>query len=157
MSPLVATTLSLSLAVPFVPQEKTTCGAASLAMVLRYWGSTATHDEIARDVVQSELKGALGSCLVEFARARGFFAIAYEGDLQQLRDSLVKGRPLVVAWNLGKTPYHNVVVLGVETAGRRFLVNDPELGPRRWVDENAFESRWAGADHWTLLVLPGPR
>jgi ABC-type bacteriocin/lantibiotic exporter with double-glycine peptidase domain len=157
VSPLIATTLSLSLAVPFVPQEKSTCGAASLAMVLRYWGSRTSHDEIAREVVRPELKGALGSRLAEFAQSRGFFAIAYEGDLQQLRDSLAKGRPVVVAWNLGKTPYHNVVVLGVDTAGRKLLVNDPELGPRRWVDEETFESRWAGADHWTLLVLPGPR
>lgn len=157
MSPLVATALSLSLAVPFVGQEQNTCGAASLAMVLRYWGAGTSHDEIAREVVRPELKGALGSRLVTFARSRGFFAIAYEGDLQQLRDSLAKGRPVVVAWNLGQGLLHNVVVLGMETAGRRLLVNDPELGPRRWVDEEVFESRWGGADHWTLLVLPGPR
>jgi hypothetical protein len=35
------------------------------------------------------------------------------------------------------------------------LVNDPAVGAARDVPERDFEKRWAGAGHWTLLVLPG--
>jgi hypothetical protein len=36
------------------------------------------------------------------------------------------------------------------------IVNDPARGARRAVPVGDFEKRWAGAGHWTLLVLPGP-
>jgi hypothetical protein len=34
------------------------------------------------------------------------------------------------------------------------VVNDPAEGARRRVPIERFEKRWAGAGHWTLLVLP---
>ena len=35
---------AVTLPVPFVPQRKDTCGAAALAMVMRYWGADVSHD-----------------------------------------------------------------------------------------------------------------
>ena len=35
------------------------------------------------------------------------------------------------------------------------IVNDPAEGAARRVAARDFEKRWAGAGHWTLLVLPG--
>jgi hypothetical protein len=35
-------------------------------------------------------------------------------------------------------------------------VNNPAIGAARDVPERDFEKRWAGAGHWTLLVLPRP-
>jgi ABC-type bacteriocin/lantibiotic exporter with double-glycine peptidase domain len=151
---VLALLAAVVLAVPFVPQQKDTCAAASLAMVLRYWGEeTASPDAIARELLQPELNGILGSRLEAFAKSRGFTAVAYEGDADQLAEYVAKGRPLIVAWKLGRDRFHNVVVVGVEEDGD-VLVNDPAVGAARRVDARTFEKRWKGAGHWTLLVMP---
>lgn len=149
---LAALVAAQPLAVPFVPQQKDSCGAASLAMVLRYWGQPASHDEIAAALLQPELKGIQGSRLEAFARGRGMTAIAYKGDMAQLREYLAKGRPLIVAWRVGRDRYHDVVVVGADE--QRVIVNDPAEGAQRAVDARGFAKRWEGAGYWTLLVLP---
>lgn len=143
---------SVSLSVPFVPQVKGTCGAASLAMVLDYWGRPTPHDTIASALLRPDLQGITGSELAEFARWLGMTAVAYRGDRWQLRDYLKKGRPLIVAWKQKRGRFHNVVVTGFD--GETILVNDPDEGASRRVSGKTFEKRWAGAGYWTLLVLP---
>ena len=160
-----AALLAAALSVPFVPQAKDTCAAASLAMVMRYWRQPVSHAEIVAALMagdgggdgdlQAQAPGILGSRLAEYARSRGFTAIAYEGDLPQLREHVSKGRPLIVAWQVGRERYHDVVVVGFEDARGEVLVNDPAEGPGRRIPEKDFEKRWAGAGHWTLLVVPG--
>jgi ABC-type bacteriocin/lantibiotic exporter with double-glycine peptidase domain len=154
---LLALAAALTLSVPFVQQDKDTCAAASLAMVLRYWNAPAEQAEIAKALLEPEMHGILGSKLAAFARDRGLVAIAYEGDLEQLHDYLAKGRPLIVAWKVGDDRYHDVVVVGFDDANQAVMVNDPALGAERPVDRRTFEQRWAGAGHWTLLVLPAPK
>ena len=146
--PLVLTAFNLG--VPFVSQHKDTCGAAALTMVLRYWSEDVSHDDVARALVRPELHGIAGSRLAEFARSRGFEAVTYRGDMAHLRDFVAKGRPLIVAWHLGGSRYHDVVVVGFD--GEAVLVNDPAAGPSRAVSAVRFEKRWAGAGYWTLLV-----
>jgi ABC-type bacteriocin/lantibiotic exporter with double-glycine peptidase domain len=145
---------SQPLAVPFVPQVKDTCAAAALAMVLHYWERPIRHEDIAAALLEPELRGIPGSRLAEFARRHGLTAIAYEGDVAQLRDYVAKGRPLIVAWKTGRDRYHDVVVVGFDDARDAVLVNDPAEGARRSVPLRTFEKRWADAGRWTLLVLP---
>jgi ABC-type bacteriocin/lantibiotic exporter with double-glycine peptidase domain len=146
---------AVQLSVPFVPQEKDTCGAASLAMVLRYWGLSVTHDEIAAAVLEPGRRGIAGSRLEAFARAQGAFALGYEGDLDQLRAMLEKGRPIIVALATGRGLPHDVVVTGLDDAAKVVVVHDPFEGPDRRLDLAAFDERWRGASRWTLLVVPG--
>jgi tetratricopeptide (TPR) repeat protein len=150
--PLAAILAASTLDVPFVPQQKDTCGAAALAMVLRYWQDDASHDDVARSLLTPELHGIAGSRLAEFARGRGMEAVAYRGDMANLRDFVGKGRPLIVAWHLGRGRYHDVVVVGFDDARRAVLVHDPAEGPGRAVRSATFEKRWAGAGYWTLFV-----
>jgi ABC-type bacteriocin/lantibiotic exporter with double-glycine peptidase domain len=151
---LLALLLVPAMSVPFVPQEKDACAAASLAMVLRYWNASIAEGEIKTALLEPELHGIKGSKLAQFAKDRGFQAIAYEGDLAQLRDFVLKGRPLIVAWQVGRKDFHDVVVVGFDDADGSILVNDPAQGANRPVARATFEKRWAGAGHWTLLVLP---
>jgi ABC-type bacteriocin/lantibiotic exporter with double-glycine peptidase domain len=128
-------------------------------MVMAYWGKGVPHEEIAGVLLEPALRGIAGSRLAEFARQRGFTSIAYRGDLDQLRDFVGKGRPLIVAWAMGKGRYHNVVVLGFRQKDDKddaVLVNDPARGPRRAVPRKDFEKRWSAAGNWTLLVMPAP-
>jgi ABC-type bacteriocin/lantibiotic exporter with double-glycine peptidase domain len=141
-----------SLLVPFVSQHKNTCGAAALTMVLRYWNEDVSHDDVARALVDPELRGIAGSPLAAVARDRGFEAVAYRGDMAHLREFVGKGRPLIVAWRLGGSLFHDVVVVGFDDERGAVLVNDPAGGASRAVGIAKFEKRWAGAGYWTLLV-----
>jgi ABC-type bacteriocin/lantibiotic exporter with double-glycine peptidase domain len=155
MPVLVLALLASVLEVPFVPQDKDTCGPAALAMVLRFWGREASRDELAGELSARELRGVAGSRLAGAAQARGLTAVPYKGDDAQLRDFVGKGRPLIVAWAMGGGRFHNVVVVGFD--GDDVIVHDPARGPSQRVKRGTFESRWAGAGHWTLLVMPpGP-
>lgn len=155
MSLWSAAVLAAVLDVPFVPQVEDTCGPAALAMVLRFWGRDASHDDLAAELGARELKGVAGSRLAAAARTRGLTAVAYRGDPDQLREYVGKGRPLIVAWDMGRGRFHNVVVVGFE--GEDVIVHDPARGASQPVKRAAFEERWAGAGHWTLLVMPaGP-
>jgi ABC-type bacteriocin/lantibiotic exporter with double-glycine peptidase domain len=152
---LLVASLAAPIAVPFVPQQKDTCGAASLAMVLRFWGVAADHDELAAAAAEAGQRGASGARLAELARARGLFALAYEGDLRQLEESLEKGRPIVVALGAGSGRLqHDVVVVGIEAG--HVLLHDPSEGRDRRVRTREFERRWSATGHWSLLVLPRP-
>jgi len=150
--PLVAVLAASSLEVPFVAQRKDTCGAAALAMVLRYWGDEATHDDVARTLLTPELHGIAGSRLAAFARGRGMEAVAYRGDMANLREFVGKGRPLIVAWDMGRGRYHDVVVVGFDVGRGAVVVHNPAEGASRAVKTGAFEKRWAGAGYWTLFV-----
>lgn len=148
---------SLVLDVPFVPQDKDTCGAAALAMVLRYWRVPVTHGEIAAALLEPELRGIPGSKLEAFARERGLRAVAHAGDVGHLRAHLGKGRPLIVALGAGRRSFHDVVVIGYDETSRALVVHDPAEGAARPVSERAFEKRWKDSGRWTLLVVPeGP-
>jgi ABC-type bacteriocin/lantibiotic exporter with double-glycine peptidase domain len=142
------------LSVPYVPQREDTCGPAALAMVLRYWGRPVLHDELAAELVSPELRGTPGSRLAEVARDEGMQAVAFRGDLPALREAVAAGRPPVVAWALGGGRYHDVVVVGFDRDDP--VVHDPARGAARRIARGRFESRWAAAGHWTLLVAPRP-
>lgn len=145
---------SATLAVPFVPQQKDTCGPAALAMVMAFWQRPVEHDALARELDAAELRGVAGSRLAEAARSRGMTAVAYAGDDAQIRAFVGRGRPLVVAWDMGRGRFHDVVVVGFE--GDDVVVHDPAQGASRRVAGKTFAARWAGAGHWTLLVMPAP-
>ena len=158
MGAFLAAVLAVSsLPVPFVPQEKDGCGAAALVMVLGYWEVPADHRAIQKELREPELRGIRGSRLAAFAATLGLVAIPYAGDLDNLRDYLAKGRPLIVAWNMGRDRFHNVVVVGFDDAESAIVVHDPARGAERRVPRDTFLKRWAGAGHWTLVVIPkGP-
>lgn len=148
---MLALAASLILPVPFVAQPKDGCAAAALAMVMRHWGQQADAQQIADELREPELRGIRGSRLAAFARARGFTAVAYKGDVVQLRAYLEKGRPQIVAWGSERGD-HDVVVVGFEAGA--FFVHDPAEGASRRVAAEDFERRWRAAGQWTLIVLP---
>ena len=155
MGTFLAAVLAVSsLPVPFVPQDKDGCGAAALAMVLGYWEVPADPRTIQKELREPELRGIRGSRLAAFAAGLGLVAIPYAGDLDNLREYVAKGRPLIVAWNMGRNRFHNVVVVGLDDTRGEVLVHDPARGAERRVPRDTFLKRWAGAGHWTLVVIP---
>jgi uncharacterized protein YvpB len=154
----------LWLDVPFVRQAKNGCGAASVSMILRYWGSqgvpieaaTADAGLIQRRLYSKEARGIWGSDLEEYLRTQNFQTFVFAGKWEDLRQHLAKGRPLIVC--LGQAdaegPRHYVVVTGLDEAGGLILVNDPQRRKLAKIHREQFEKDWASAGHWTLLAIP---
>jgi hypothetical protein len=145
---------SIALPVPYVAQEKDTCGAAALAMVMDYWGREVPHGEISTALVEEELQGIRGSRLAEFARARGMTAIAFAGEWDVVREHLAKGRPVVLAIDAGRGRLHDVVALGIDDGRAEVIVHDPARGPERRIGKKDLEKKWAKSGRWALLVTP---
>lgn len=146
--------------VPFIRQEKNGCGAASVAMVMRYWqrqkGRPETADavDIQRTLYSSRARGIFASDLERYLRQHGFRTFAVKGEWQDLKHHLEKGRPLIVALKAGRGDLHYVVVTGLEWQQEIVLKHDP-AGRKLLKQHRAnFESEWNAAGNWTLLAVP---
>jgi tetratricopeptide (TPR) repeat protein len=151
---LVLVAAVTALPVPFVPQERDTCAAAALSMVMGYHGRAVAHDEVAFALVEKELRGIRGSRLADFARERGMVAIAFAGDVGLLREHVGRGRPLILALDAGRGRYHDVVAIGFDDRRRRVIVHDPARGPSRAVGLATLARKWKATGNWALLVQP---
>jgi ABC-type bacteriocin/lantibiotic exporter with double-glycine peptidase domain len=139
--------------VPFVEQRaENDCGAAALAMVLRYWGLPVT--QAAMTPAHPE-RGLRAGELRDFARGRGLGAFVVQGQLTDLWAEIERARPVIVG--LGK-PYgderlaHYEVVVGLHRQKRRILTLDPARGWRENSLE-AFAAEWAPAQQLLLVVF----
>jgi ABC-type bacteriocin/lantibiotic exporter with double-glycine peptidase domain len=146
--------------VPFVSQEKNGCGAASIAMVVRYWQrqqgrpETANALEIQRELYSPRARGIYASDLERYLRQHGFREFVVKGEWQDLKHHLEKGRPLIVALKTGHDDLHYVVVTGLDWRQDIVLKHDPagrKLLKQRRAD---FETEWKAAGNWTLLAVP---
>jgi ABC-type bacteriocin/lantibiotic exporter with double-glycine peptidase domain len=142
--------------VPFIPQEDYQCGPAALAMVLRYYGAALGQEEIARALYLASARGTLNLELEFYARRRGFEARAFAGTLEQAKDELRRGRPLIVFQDVGAPGYtipHFAVLLGYDDRAAVVVLHS---GPRpyRVVSYDDFGRTWARRRAWTLLVTP---
>jgi ABC-type bacteriocin/lantibiotic exporter with double-glycine peptidase domain len=160
---LCATDSAVWLDVPFVKQEKDGCGAASIAMVLQYWQRQQGHapdpsadaEQIQRTLYSSSAHGIYASDLEKYFEQHGFQTFAFQGQWDDLKDHLQKGRPLIVALKPGRgLPLHYVVMAGVDWQQGFVLKNDPAERKLLKQPRPEFEKEWKAAGNWTLLALP---
>ncbi len=148
--------------VPFVRQERNGCGAASIAMIVRYWqqkkivsGDVVDAAQIQRALYSDKAGGIYASAMERYFDEHGFRTFAFEGTRGDLKRHLEKGRPLIVALQpRSGAELHYVVVAGIDEGRELVLVNDPaerKLLEREWQE---FEREWKATGNWTLLALP---
>lgn len=150
--------------VPFVSQTREGCGAASLAMIMRYWyeqpGATVGQAADVADILQQlhspQSHGIYASAMKEYLRDHGYQVFAFKGTWEDFHKHLAKGRPLIVALapSRNEKVLHYIVVAGVD--GDFVLFNDPADRKLARLDRGAFEKEWSASDNWTLLALPQP-
>lgn len=138
--------------VPFIAQEKNGCGAASIAMVMRYWQAPADAEEIQRALYSAGARGIFASEMERYLRERGFRTFAVRGEWDDLKHHLGKGRPLIVALKPGRADLHYVVVTGMEP--EVVLKNDPAERKLLKQHRSDFEKQWKAAGNWMLLAVP---
>ncbi|HEY6506713.1 MAG TPA: C39 family peptidase, partial [Vicinamibacterales bacterium] len=139
--------------VPFVPQSEELCGGAAAAMVLRYWGERGVAAESFAHLVDQSAAGIRTSALVDDLRGRGWNVQGVEGTEALLARELAQGRPVVALIEDRPGTFHYVVV--VAAAPTAVLFHDPARAPFRGMPRDEFGRRWAAADRWMAVVVPG--
>ena len=114
--------------------EATECGAASLAMVLAYYGRWITLEE-ARESCGVSRDGSKASNILKAARAYGMEADPYRCTVDGVRD--VDEFPSIIFWNFN----HFVVLRGFK--GKHAYLNDPARGAVK-VDMEEFDRSFTG-------------
>ena len=121
--------------VPSILQmEAVECGAASLAMVLAYYGAWIPLARLRMECGVTR-DGSNAGQLAKVARTYGLQAKGRRLEPETLRKE--SGRPLILFWGFG----HFVVFEGMH--GNRYQINDP-AGGRRLVDEEEFSKSFTG-------------
>lgn len=128
--------------VPVILQmEATECGAASLAMVLAYYGLWLPLERLRQECGVSR-DGSKASNVLKAARKLGCQAAGYRMMADQLRQ---EEYPLIIHWEFN----HFVVLEGIKDD--TVYINDPAVG-RRTVSWDSFQSSYTGI---SLDIRPG--
>ena len=133
--------------------KSNSCGSACLVPVLKYWGLDVTEQEILDEFPMSPKGGYSIVQLKDIAKEKGLegYALAMRlNPLQQLKENISKGRPVICAvrfpsylyfaydvpiygqiyrtllWWLGPRKNHYIVAFGIKDD--EFLIIDPAYG-----------------------------
>ena len=119
---------------PFVRQiDETDCGAASLAMVCRFFGRSVSLAHI-RQVVHTSTDGTSLRAICSGAKTLGLAARAVKASKSNLAQMPL---PAIVHWDGN----HWLVLYDVDKKAVR--IADPAIGLRR-ISRDEFESKWSG-------------
>ncbi|MGE4068840.1 MAG: papain-like cysteine protease family protein [Vicinamibacterales bacterium] len=141
--------------VPYLPQPEALCGGAAVAMVLRYWGDRDVYPADFSRLVDPVAQGIHANDLAAAVEGLGWSTHALGGEVTaaDVRRQLTDGRPVVALIEDRPGVFHYIVVIGWR--GDTVVAHDPARGPFREIAATDFERRWAAANHWSLLILPG--
>ena len=130
--------------VPIIMQmEALECGAASLAMVMAYYGKWVPLEQVRLDCGVSR-DGSNARNMLVAARSYGFEAQGFRCELDALREDIAL--PCIIHWNFN----HFVVLDGFR--GNYAWINDPARGEVK-VPIEEFDNAFTGI---CLQITPGP-
>ena len=149
--------------VPYVRQVQSGCGAAAIAMVVQYWArhnpdlkDAAKETERINEFLPASRRGIRGAALKDYLIRRGLDVYIFDGEVKDLRQHFLKGRPVIVCLGLSgpRGPLHYAVVVGVDE--RAVWLHDSARGKLIREELARFEKSWDVSGRWALLAVPRP-
>jgi len=140
--------------VPFVRQDSSFCGPASLASVMAFYKVDIDQKTIGESVYIEALKGTLITDLDNYAQSKGFITRLAQGSLADIRGFIDQGRPLIVLVDLGfwfiSRP-HYLVVTGY--TDDEIIAHTGYEASKHFTHEE-FESIWQRKGSAYLVIHP---
>lgn len=140
--------------VPFVKQESSLCGPASLASVMSYYGTVIDQRIIANSVYCEGLRGTLISDLENFARHKGFNTRLTQGSIDDLKTLIAEGKPVIVLVDMGfwvVSRPHYLVVTGF---GSQEVVAHTGYESSKHFSQEDFLRIWKRKGSVYLVIFP---
>lgn len=120
---------------PFVKQEEEKdCGAASLAMIIRYYKGFMSLDRI-REMTYTNKNGTNAYYLVEAANQIGLNAECFKCSFEDLNDKNIV-LPLIVNVVVDNKYKHFMVIYKIDFTKKQLLVADPAAGIKKMTFNN---------------------
>ncbi|MCK5473798.1 MAG: C39 family peptidase [Candidatus Aenigmarchaeota archaeon] len=130
-------------------QTKGYCGPASLKMLLSYYGIDKSEDYLAKLVGASRETGCGEDGLMDAGKKLGFKAYSkVESSIEELKELIEKGIPVMVAWFSPEENGHYSLVIGFEK--NKIVMNDPHFGKEIKMDIKQFLIRWFDFDNYPI-------
>ena len=145
--------------VPLTEFGAQTCGAASLAAVMTYWGRPISIEELDPTLPKADNGGVLSLDMALAARDRGFAAELTVGDRELIQQSLDADRPLILMLQIvdivgqSRDLFHYVIVDGYDPRKDLVRVQYGD-GKARWVELDRLSRTWDDTGYATLLISP---
>lgn len=142
--------------VPFFPQERYYCGPASLASVMNFYGISVSEEEIAKEVYNPKLDGALGMDMLNYARTKGFDAVYYKGSMEDIKKEISLGRPVIMFLDLGYFFYpvrHYIAAIGYND-GTGYLIAHSGAEKDKTFSYREIQTAWERTGFGTILITP---
>ncbi len=121
-------------------------------MVLNYRGIKVNPDDVATEIFSETARGTLNIDMLLFAQRKGLTAIQYRGNLDDLKNNIDSGNPVIVLVDYGFSLYkknHFMVIVGYNEHG---IIANSGRNKEKFISEEDFLKSWEKTDYWMLLI-----
>lgn len=121
-------------------------------MVLNYRGIKVNPDDVATEIFSETARGTLNIDMLLFAQRKGLTAIQYRGNLDDLKNNIDSGNPVIVLVDYGFSLYkknHFMVIVGYNEHG---IIANSGRNKEKFISEEDFLKSWEKTNYWTLLI-----
>lgn len=148
--------------VPYFDQDDPYwCGPASMSMVLGYWGTNMSQEDIAAEIYDPGSRITRMTDMVSYPTTFGFKSQDFTGSIYDLKTWIDNGVPVVVLQRFSlEDPYgHYRVVVGYNDSSAMIFTFDPKKGMNFTISYAEFAQLWQPGStflttNWTLAITP---
>jgi hypothetical protein len=155
-------TKDMTLNVPYEPNYGSTCLSSSMTMVLKFWGTQITFDQVFGIFGLPGFPPSKWQQFESWIDTLGMKMITYDkGSIEEVIRCVYYGYPVVALQSHDPADMqgHDRVIVGYNLSQEVFILNDPSnFGPRYKMGFDEFESLWNyngyGSPGLFYLIMP---